>query len=99
MLRTCTRPDWNGWIYYYNEEIKKLCYDEYNCEIVMTTSNPFFVGDSFQTVINKYWVTEKVFDGLVNAFYALFDDPDVRKDVCEKAALVRRHHWGNTEVN
>ena len=69
----------------------------------MTTSNPvnnpLFVGDSFQTVMNKDWVTEEVFDGLFNAFYALFDDPDVRKDVCEKAAIVRRHYWGNTEVN
>ena len=99
MLRSCTRPDWNGWIYYYNEEIRKLSYDEYNYEIDLTVKSAFLVGDHLQRVINKDWTTEKVFDGLVNAFYALFDRPDVRKDVCEKAAMLRHHRWGNTEVN
>ena len=99
MLRTCTHPDWNGWIYYYNEEIRKLSYDEYGYEIDMTVKSPLLVGDHLQRVINKDWATEEVFDGLVNAFYALSDRADVRKDVCEKAAMLRHHRWGNTEVN
>ena len=93
------QPDWNGWIYYYNEEIRKLSYDEYNYEIDLTVKSAFLVGDHLQRVINKDWATEEVFDGLVNAFYALFDRPDVRKDICEKAAMLRHHRWGNTEVN
>ena len=41
MLRTHTCPEWNGWIYYYNEEIRKLSYDEYDYEIDITAKNPY----------------------------------------------------------
>ena len=87
MLRTHKCPKWNGWIYYYNEEIRKLSYDEYNYEIDLTVKSPFLVGDHLQRVINKDWVTEEVFDGLVNAFDALCPDAGVR----EKAAMLRHH--------
>ena len=99
MLHTCTYPDWNGWIYYYNEKIRKLSYDEYNYEIDMTVKSAFLVGDHLQRIIKKDWATEEVFEGLVNAFYALSDRADVRKDVCEKAAILRRHYRESTEVN
>ena len=88
MLRTCTYPDWNGWIYYYNEGIRKLSYDEYDYEIDMTVNSPFLVGDHLQRVINKDWATEEVFDGLVNAFDALCPNTGVRED----AAMLRRHY-------
>ena len=90
MLRTCTQPDWNGWIYHYNEEIRKLSYCD--CEIDITRDDPFLVGDCLQRVIDRDWVTKEVFDGLVNAFYFLFTRPNVRKDICEKAAMFRRHY-------
>ena len=64
-----------------------------------TVKSALLVGDHLQHVINKDWATEEVFDGLVNAFYVLSDRPDVRKDVCEKAAMIRHHRWGNTAVN
>ena len=99
MLRQLTHPDWNGWIYYYNEKICKLSYDEYNYEIDLTVKSAFLVGDHLQHIINEDWATKEVFDDLVNAFCALSDSADVRKDVCEKAAMLRHHRWGNTEVN
>ena len=95
MLRTHTCPEWNGWIYYYNEEIRKLSYDEYDYEIDITAKNPFLMGDRLQRVIEKDWVTCEVFDGLVNAFDFLFPDAGVR----EKAAMLRHHRWGSTKVN
>lgn len=88
------RPDWNGWVYYYNEEIQTLSYDECNYEIDLTVKSAFLVGDHLQRVISKDWVTEEVFDGLVNALCALSNSPDARKDVCEKAAMCRHHRWG-----
>ena len=34
MLHTYTCPDWNGWIYYYDDdELRILSYDEYDCKI------------------------------------------------------------------
>ena len=40
-LRTCTHPDWNGWIFSYNEEIHKLSYDEL-IDIKIVEKNPSF---------------------------------------------------------
>ena len=84
MLRTHTYPEWNGWIHYYNEEIRKLSYDEYDYEIDITAKKPFLVEDHLQRVIEKDWVTCEVFDGLVNAFDFLFPD----KAVIEKELLL-----------
>ena len=95
MLRIHTCPEWNGWIYYYNEEIRKLSYDEYDYEIDITVGPPFLVGDHLQCIINKDWVTFEVFDGLVNAFDFLFPNTHVRED----AAILRQQYWGNTAVN
>ena len=100
MLRSCTRPDWNGWIYYYNQEIYKLSYDEYDYKIDLTSnippnSNPFLPGDKLQRIIEQRWVTREVFDGLVNAFDFLFPTVGVR----ETAARIRHHYWEGTKVD
>lgn len=89
------RPDWNGWVYYYNEEIQKLSYDEYDYEIDLTVKHGFLVGDHLQCIVDKDWITEEVFDGLVNAFDALFPNTDVRAT----AAIARRRRWGSPEAN
>lgn len=34
------QPDWVGWIYYYDEKIRKLSYDKYNYEIDLTKKKP-----------------------------------------------------------
>ena len=98
MLRTCTHPDWNGWIFSYNEEIHKLSYDEYDykIDIKIVEKNPSFqICDSLDRVMKKDWVTKEVYDGLVKAFEVLFPDACFR----EKAAMLRHHYWGSTEIN
>ena len=95
MLRQLTYPDWNGWIYYYNEGIRKLSYDEYGYKIDMTVEGLFLVGDHLQRVINKDWATKEVFDGLANAFDVLRPNAGVR----ETAANIKHHHWGSAEAN
>ena len=99
MLHTCTYPDWNGWIYYYNDdELRILSYDEYDCkiDIKIVEKNPsFHICDKLDRVIKKDWVTHEVYDGLVKAFEVLFPDACFR----EKAAMLRHHYWGSTEIN
>ena len=53
MLRTHTCPEWNGWIYYYNEEIRKLSYDEYDYEIDITVAPPFLWAITFSASLTK----------------------------------------------
>ena len=99
MLHTYTCPDWNGWIYYYDDdELRILSYDEYDCKIdikIVAKTPSFYIRDKLDRVIKKDWITHEVYDGLAKAFEALFPDACVRED----AAKIKCHYWGSTEVN